>query len=92
MRHRKKGIKKQHSTIMGLFSFLEEISDWEEITGSIPGRINPIKGKYDGVLQIQYITPTGVKCLWFANSATQEIFLISNMSKQLELRLKEKIK
>jgi hypothetical protein len=72
--------------IKGLLKFLESIEDWEEIQGIIPGLIKPSKSS-ELELTIQYITPSGLKCLAKSDGAVQEVFFVSSTPEALKTKL-----
>lgn len=76
--------------IKGLYKLLESIEHWDEIQGIIPGLIKPSKSSSDIELTVQYLTPSGLKCLAKCDGAVQEVFFISSNPEQLKKKLEEK--
>jgi hypothetical protein len=74
--------------IPGLRKLLESIKSWKEIKRIIPAQIKSVKVTYPVPLQVQYVTPTGLKCLAHASGAVQEVFFVTNDPAALEERLK----
>lgn len=78
MKLRKKGVKREHSTIKGIIPLLEKITATHEVTGIIPGRIKPIVGNYPKpILEFKTLTPTGIKCIAKSQRSVQEVFIIT---------------
>ena len=82
-------IKTEHSMIKGLLKLLESIEHWDEIQGIIPGLIKPSKSSSDIEMTIQYVTPSGLKCLAKCDGAVQEVFFVSNDPDTLKKKLEE---
>ncbi len=90
MRHRGSSkIKRQHSIIDGLDELLQLIEPWEEIQTIVPGRINQTRSRQPLTLDIQYDTPSGVKCSAKSGPAVQEVFISTNNREGFKKRLKE---
>jgi hypothetical protein len=90
MRHRGSSkIKRQHSIIDGLEELLESIEDWEEIQTIVPGRIKAVRSRQPLGLDIQYDTPSGVKCIAKSGPAVQEVFVATNNPEGFKTRLRE---
>ena len=86
MKHRagSSKIKYQHDMIKGLRKLLEQIEPWGEIKSIIPGEIRPTKSVIQLKLDVQYDTPSGVKCLARSGSAVQEVFIITSQPEQFK--------
>lgn len=70
-------VKRQHGRIGGLDNVLERIvRECPYVTRIVPGRINVRRGKTPASFKIQYPTQAGLKCLYAATGAVQEVFLI----------------
>lgn len=70
-------IKRQHGRIGGLDELLNRIvRECPHVTRIVPGRISARRGKTPANFKIQYPTQAGLKCLYTATGAVQEVFLI----------------
>ncbi|MGA2582410.1 MAG: DUF2103 domain-containing protein [Tepidisphaeraceae bacterium] len=70
-------IKRQHGRVAGLDAILNRIvRDCPFVSRIVPGRINVRRGKSPHGFKIQYATGAGLKCLYVATGAVQEVFLI----------------
>jgi hypothetical protein len=80
MKHRKNKIKRQHSIIKGLGSFLEtHISPLEFVESIIPGEIKV--GKKPGenlVVRYKYSTVSGAKLIARSGTSVQEVFVVTS--------------
>ena len=83
-------IKYQHGMIAGLRELLESIEDWPEFRSAIPGVIRPTKGAGEIVLRVQYVTPTGLKCLAKSGAAVQEVFFVTDDADALKAKIEKK--
>lgn len=70
-------IKRQHGRVRGLDAILDRIvADCPFVSRIVPGRIKVRRGSGGGGLKIQYRTGAGLKCLYTATGAVQEVFII----------------
>lgn len=70
-------IKKQHGRILGLDELCKKILDHcPYVERIIPGRITTRKGNQGISFKVQYLTESGLKCLYRAPGTVQEVFLI----------------
>ncbi|MFI5323425.1 MAG: DUF2103 domain-containing protein [Thermodesulfobacteriota bacterium] len=80
MKYRKNKIKRQHSIIKGLRSFLEtHISPLEFVESIIPGQIKV--GKKPGenlVVRYKYSTVSGAKLMARSGTSVQEVFVVTS--------------
>jgi hypothetical protein len=80
MKHRKNKIKRQHSIIKGLGSFLETyVSPLAEVESIIPGEIKV--GKKPGenlVVRYKYSTVSGAKLIARSGTSVQEVFVVTS--------------
>lgn len=78
MKLRKKGVKREHSTIKDIIPLLESITKRSEVSAIIPGRIKPIVGNYPSPrLEFKTRTPSGIKCIAKSSRSVQEVFIIT---------------
>ena len=77
-KYRIKGVKREHSVIVGLLPVLERIAAHPTVTGIIPGRITVTRGATSS-LQLRLGTPTitGFKITARRLSAAQEVFIVT---------------
>lgn len=88
MKHRGSGkIKMQHHMIQGLRGLLESIESWPEIRTLIPAAIKHARGAGALRLKIQYVTPTGLKCIATRTGAAQEVFIVTPDPERVAQRL-----
>jgi hypothetical protein len=80
MKHRKNKIKRQHSIIKGLGSFLETyVSPLVEVESIIPGEIKV--GKKPGEklkVRYKYSTVSGAKLIARSGTSVQEVFVVTS--------------
>jgi len=70
-------VKRQHGRVGGLDSILDRIvKQCPTVSRIVPGRIKVRRGKTPPSFKVQYPTPAGLKCLFVAGGAVQEVFLI----------------
>jgi hypothetical protein len=70
-------IKRQHGRVAGLDAVLDRIvADCPFVSRIVPGRIKVRHGRGAGGLKIQYHTAAGLKCIYTATGAVQEVFII----------------
>lgn len=72
---------------------LSKISEIDEISAIIPGRIKQVVGVVANP-EIRYTTKTekGIKCIAQSQCAVQEIFIVSSiLEKILEIAIREKL-
>lgn len=79
-------IKQEHSIIKGLKDFLSVLHVDDEISAMIPGEIKPVK-KAVPEITLRRIVPTrtGVKGLFQAGAAVQEVFFVGDADYLLNL-------
>ncbi len=85
MKHRKNKIKRQHSIIKGLKSFLETfVSPEDSVESIIPGEIRV--GKTTGenlVVRYKYSTVSGAKLIARSGNSVQEVFVVTSNTEKL---------
>ncbi len=70
-------IKRQHGRVGGLDKILDRIiAECPHVTRIVPGRIKVRRGKTPPNFKIQYVTDSGLKCLYTGTGTVQEVFLI----------------
>ena len=81
-KHRIKGVKREHSVIVGLLPVLERIAAHPTVEGIIPGRITVTRGAAPSLqLRLGPVTITGFKLTARRLSAAQEVFLVTKQPK-----------
>jgi hypothetical protein len=82
MRHREGVLKIEHGILPGLKEILLELSDVEEVSSIVPGRIYTTRGRPGGALRVRVSTPTatGVKLIARRGSSVQEVFVVCTSS------------
>jgi len=77
-RYRIKGVKREHSVIVGLLPILEKIAAHPTVEGVIPGRITVTRGNAPS-LQLRLGPPTisGFKLTARRLSTAQEVFVVT---------------
>ncbi|MGH7851443.1 MAG: DUF2103 domain-containing protein [Thermodesulfobacteriota bacterium] len=80
MKHRKNKIKRQHSIIKGLGSFLETyISPLAFVESIIPGEINVGKKPGENLkVRYKYSTVSGAKLIARSGTSVQEVFVVTS--------------
>jgi hypothetical protein len=87
MKHRKDGLKREHTMIQGLRKALEWITTWPEVRSVIPGAIRHVGKGAAFQLKVQYRTYNGLKCLARSGTAVQEVFIVTADPETVEQRL-----
>jgi hypothetical protein len=79
-------VKRQHGRVQGLEALLDRIvAQCPFVSRIVPGRIKVRHGRGAGGLKVQYPTGAGLKCIYTATGAVQEVFLIcSDADKTIE--------
>ncbi len=80
MKHRKNKIKRQHSIIKGLRSFLEDrLSPLDFIESIIPGEIKVGKKTGENLeVRYRYSTVSGAKLIARSGTSVQEVFVVTS--------------
>ncbi len=76
-RHRRGGVKEQHSIIPGIRRRLQKIAACPHVQAVTPGRISPAVGSQQPVIVFQYFQATGMKLVGKIPGAVQEIFVVT---------------
>jgi hypothetical protein len=78
MRHREGVLKIEHGILPGLKEVLLELSDFEEVSSIVPGRIYATRGRPGGALRVRVSAPTATGCKLIASrgSSVQEVFVV----------------
>ncbi|HEX5414564.1 MAG TPA: DUF2103 domain-containing protein [Chloroflexota bacterium] len=77
-KHRVKGVKREHSVIVGLLPLLERIAAHPTVEGVIPGRITVTRGNAPNLqLRLGPRTISGLKLNARRLSTAQEVFLVT---------------
>jgi len=85
MRHRRHGVKREHSVIDGFGPVYERLARLPGVEGVIPGRIANNPTHHPGlVLKVE--TPTGFKLLAKTTTSIQEVFLITRDGAREQVR------
>jgi hypothetical protein len=72
-------VKRMHSRVGGLDAILDRIIDsCPHVTRIVPGRIKVRRGKTPPGFKVQYVTPTGLKCLYNGTGTVQEVFIVTS--------------
>ncbi len=70
-------IKRQHGRVGGLDAILDRIvKGCPHVTRIVPGRIKVRRGHTPPSFKVQYLTDSGLKCLYTGTGTVQEVFLI----------------
>ncbi|NLJ24462.1 MAG: hypothetical protein GX354_03415 [Firmicutes bacterium] len=77
-KHRRGGVKQQHSIIPGIRKKLQKIATCPHVQAVTPGRISPAVGSEQPVIVFQYFQDTGMKLSGKVPGAVQEIFVVSS--------------
>ncbi len=77
-RHRRGGVKQQHSIIPGIRRKLQKIAACPHVQAVTPGRISPAVGSQQPVIVFQYFQETGMKLVGKIPGAVQEIFVVTS--------------
>jgi DNA segregation ATPase FtsK/SpoIIIE-like protein len=77
-KHRRGGVKQQHSIIPGIRRRLQKIAACPHVQAVTPGRISPAVGPQQPVILFQYFQETGMKLSGKIPGAVQEIFVVSS--------------
>jgi hypothetical protein len=71
-------IKRMHGRVGGLDKLLDTIvAECPKVTRIVPGRIKVRRGKTPPSFKVQYVLPTGLKCLFNGTGTVQEVFIVS---------------
>ena len=77
-KHRIKGVKREHSVIVGLLPLLEKIAAHPTVEGVIPGRITVTRGNAPNLqLRLAPRTISGLKLNARRLSTAQEVFVVT---------------
>lgn len=76
MRHRRRGVKREHSVLAEFRSTYERIAALPGVEGVIPGRIANNPTHHPGLV-LKAATATGFKLLAKSTTSVQEVFLIA---------------
>jgi hypothetical protein len=72
-------VKRMHGRVGGLDKLLDRIIDrCPGVTRIVPGRIKVRRGKTPPSFKAQYVTPSGLKCLFNGTGTVQEVFIVSD--------------
>ncbi len=72
-------IKRQHGRVGGLDAILDTIvKNCPYVSRIVPGRIKVRRGKTPPSFRAQYVTPSGLKCLFNGTGTVQEVFIVSD--------------
>lgn len=85
-KYRPNKIKIQHHVLSEIKRQLEQIANYPEVDGIIPGMIKPKKGGSVGIT-LSYYTDSGLKLIARSGGAAQEVFVISKYPDLIEQRL-----
>ena len=77
-KHRRGGVKQQHSIIPGIRRKLQKIAACPHVQAVTPERISPAVGPQQPVIVFQYFQATGMKLSGKIPGAVQEIFVVSS--------------
>lgn len=77
-KHRRGGVKQQHSIIPGIRKRLQKITACPYVQAVTPGRIFSAAGSLEPVVVFQYFQATGMKLIGKVPGAVQEIFVVSS--------------
>lgn len=78
-------VKRMHGRVGGLDEILDFIIEkCPHATRIVPGRIKVRRGKTPPSFRSQYVTPSGLKCLYNGTGTVQEVFIVSNDPKAVE--------
>ncbi|NLY30651.1 MAG: hypothetical protein GX047_08485 [Firmicutes bacterium] len=77
-KHRRGGVKQQHSIIPGIRKRLQKIAACPYVQAVTPGRIFSATGSQEPVVVFQYFQATGMKLIGKIPGAVQEIFVVSS--------------
>ena len=87
-KHRKAGVKREHSTLDGLPRVLESVAEQSGVGAVIPGRIRVTQSNSPGLkLKLQARTMTGFKIGARSQSLAQEVFVVTSEADSVEERL-----
>ena len=75
-KHRRGGVKLQHSIIPGIRKKLQRIATCPHVQAVTPGRISPAVGSQQPTIVFQYFQETGMKLIGKVPGAVQEIFVV----------------
>jgi len=90
-RHRKQGLKKEHTIIEGARGLLEDLTHCPYIKSVIPGRIYNASVRVRQVhLSFQYFKQTGFKLLVRTPTGIQEVFVVTSKAEKAEKWLQHK--
>ncbi|HHV93700.1 MAG TPA: hypothetical protein GXX47_04080 [Firmicutes bacterium] len=77
-KHRRGGVKQQHSIIPGIRKKLEKIAACPYVQAVTPGRISSAAGSLEPVIVFQYFQASGMKLIGKVPGAVQEIFVVTS--------------
>jgi hypothetical protein len=78
-------VKRMHGRVGGLDAILDRIiNDCPHVTRIVPGRIKVRRGKTPPSFRSQYVTPSGLKCLYNGTGTVQEVFIVSKDGNAVE--------
>ncbi|NLA57940.1 MAG: hypothetical protein GX855_03420 [Firmicutes bacterium] len=77
-KHRRGGVKQQHSIIPGIRKRLQKIAACPYVQAVTPGRISSATGSQEPVIVFQYFQASGMKLIGKVPGAVQEIFVVSS--------------
>ena len=78
-------VKREHGRVGGLDALLDRIIDrCPHVTRIVPGRIKVRRGKTPPSFRVQYVLPSGLKCLYNGTGTVQEVFVVSNDAAAVE--------
>ena len=83
-------VKREHGRVGGLDKLLDRIIDQcPHVTRIVPGRIKVRRGKTPPSFRVQYVLPSGLKCLYNGTGTVQEVFIVSDDGAKVEAWLIE---
>ena len=72
-------VKREHGRVGGLDKLLDRIiAGCPHVTRIVPGRIKVRRGKTPPSFKVQYVLPSGLKCLFTGTGTVQEVFIVSS--------------
>ncbi len=77
-KHRRGGVKQQHSILPGIRKKLQKIAACPYVQAVTPGRISSAAGSQEPVVVFQYFQASGMKLIGKVPGAVQEIFVVSS--------------
>jgi hypothetical protein len=93
MHYRFGKVKREHSMIKDVLPLFIKISQLEQVSSIIPGRIKPIVGNYSSpVIELKVKTASGFKCIAKSGRSVQEVFIVTDVADEvIEILRKMKV-